>query len=114
MGLRGRRAASTVPTVAAGTTAAAMVSQSATGPPVPAWCESVSSGALARSIPSVTKPSAIAPACAARLGLTIVLNALSPRPIGRAIRTEPTAGTKRSENVTVSCPEPRGTSWPRP
>jgi hypothetical protein len=66
MGLRGRRAASSVPTAVAGTTAAALVSVSASTPPVPAWWISRSSGTVAMPTPRVTRPNATAAIGAAR------------------------------------------------
>src|ERR1700677_3895060 len=98
MGLRGRRAASRVPTATAGTTTAAVLSPSATGPPGPVRCVRLSSGTTARSRPSVSTPNATATTGAARQTVKILLTMLP----GRGDRTEPTLRAERSGTVTAS------------
>ncbi len=66
MGLPGLRAATSVPTAATDTMGTAVVSQSATAPPGPDWCNKPSIGTLARPIPSVTTPHTTAATAASR------------------------------------------------
>ena len=80
MGLRGRRAAGSVPTAVAGTTATVATSASTTGPPVPAWWVRLSSGTVDMSTPSVRRPSATAATGAARSRRKDAT--LSPQPPG--------------------------------
>jgi len=72
IGLRGRRAASSVPTAVAGTAPTAVMNASAAGPPVPGWWVRLSSTTEAAPSPSVTTPSTTA-AAAAVCARTIVL-----------------------------------------
>jgi hypothetical protein len=66
MGLRGRRAASRAPTAAAGTRAAAVVSQAVTEPPSLVWPVRPCSGTLDMPTPSVSRPNATAATGTAR------------------------------------------------
>ena len=73
MGLRGRRAASKVPTATTGTASTAVLSPSATGPPGPLWRVRLSSGTRARFTPSVSTPYATAAAGTARRDKELML-----------------------------------------
>src|SRR5580700_4642360 len=99
MGLRGRRAASIVPTATAGTTPTAVVIQSASSPPGPREAVMLSSGTLAKSRPRVNTPNATAATSVTRGNLKTVLTGRPP--LRRPDRDEPTLSVKRSENVTT-------------
>ena len=106
MGLRGRRAASRVPTATAGTTPTAVVTQSASCPPGPSVPVMLSSGTLARSRPRVNPPNATA---ATRCDLKTVLTGRPP--LRRPDRNEPTLRVKRSETVTAGALAPVTATW---
>ena len=77
IGLRGRRAASNVPTAVAGTTPTAVMNASAAGPPVPGWWVRLSSTTEAAPSPSATTPSTTAATGAAR-ARKVVLTGMPP------------------------------------
>ena len=98
IGLRGRRAASSVPTTVAGTAPTAVKNASAAGPPVPGWWVRLSSTTEAAPSPSATTPSTTAATDAVR-ARTIVLTRMPAFPA--IARDEPTLGAPRSEIVTA-------------
>ena len=98
IGLRGRRAASNVPTAVAGTTPAAVMNASAAGPPVPGWWVRLSSTTEAAPSPSATTPSTTAATDAVR-ARKIVLTGMPAFPA--IARDEPTLGAPRSGIVTA-------------
>jgi hypothetical protein len=101
IGLRGRRAASSIPTAVAGTTPTVVKNVSAAHPPVPGWWVRWSSRTEATPSPSATTPSRTAAAVAAR-ARQIVLTGIPAFP---AIASdEPTLGAPRSEIVTGLVP----------
>jgi hypothetical protein len=79
IGLRGRRAASSIPTAVAGTAPTVVKNASAAGPPVPGWCVRWSSTTEATPSPSATTPSTTAAAVAVR-ARQIVLTAMPAFP----------------------------------
>ena len=66
IGLRGRRAASSIPTAVAGSVPTVVKTASAAHPPVPGWCVRRSSRTEATPSPSATTPSTTTAAVAVR------------------------------------------------
>jgi hypothetical protein len=99
IGLRGRQAASSAPTTAAGTTLAAVMDASATGLPVPGWWVRLSSKTVARPSPSVTTPSTTAATGAIR-ARRIVLTGMPTSFPSRSACDGATVRMRRSEIVT--------------